>query len=217
MQTFTNKNTLALPAGSTPSRRDNQSKHSLKLTQLGRWPTTAERMLSPETNALKMSFLSHHRSYHTVFLWLVLNNQKIESPGNEDQSIRPEQLNEDPRSVRCGRYLYNKRTQKCCYNRVIPRYSSCVVYRRCGLRSYNPLTHSCCGGRYLYNKKTQKCCYNRVIPRYSSCVVYRRCGLRSYNPLTHSCCGGRYLYNKRTQKCCYGRVISFYSTCRFYG
>lgn len=144
-------------------------------------------MLSPETNALKMLFLPHHQSYHAVSLWIELNNQKIESPGNEEESTRPEQPKEDPIRVRCG------------------------------LLQYNTLTYGCCAGRYRYHKKTQKCCYGRITLKYSPCVPLRKCGLVSYNPSTHSCCGGRYLYNKKTQKCCYGRVISFYSTCRFHG
>ena len=76
----------------------------------------------------------------------------------------------NPRIQGCcaNRYRYSLSSQKCCYNRVIPKSQSCVIYRKCGYISYNPRIQGCCANRYRYSLSSQKCCYNRVIPKSQS-------------------------------------------------
>lgn len=110
------------------------------------------------------------------------------------------------RMGKCGRTLFNRKYERCCFRQVIPRRQRCRR-RRCGRTNYMTFSHRCCNGKViprgqtcfpfpvkakcgqvLFNPQQYNCCFQQLVPLHSACPTQSKCGNVPFNPQQYKCC-----------------------------
>ena len=130
-----------------------------------------------------------------------------------DRIILKSQVSSCRRMSKCGHVLYNRDTQRCCKDHVIPRHVKCKRLR-CNRDRYYPFLQQCCNGKLIskhmpctpfpsqshcggirFDPRFYKCCFSQLVFIHSSCPASRRlpCGHAFYDPQSQQCCQGQVL------------------------